>query len=159
MRKLYLRINDFLHYHEAWVQDRTVIEHWGKVGERGETRAHPLMDSEVPDQGVARVLSGVLARGYDEIDVEDMHTLVIEHPVVGMGSKTDLRKRHELEDRLNETLGWTGLGACDGGSMGSDSMEVFCDVVDVDIAKAIIEDDLADTGFSDYARIFEMEKD
>ncbi|MGH8498656.1 MAG: hypothetical protein ACRERV_07615, partial [Methylococcales bacterium] len=70
-------------------------------------------------------------------------------------SKADLKKRHSLEDRLNDLLGWTGLGNFDGGSIGSGSMEVCCYVVDFDIAKAAIESELAGTKFADYSRIYD----
>jgi len=56
---------------------------------------------------------------------------------------------------MNETLGWTGLGACDGGSIGSGSMEVCCFVVDFNAAKQVIEADLEGTEFGDYSRIYD----
>ena len=62
---------------------------------------------------------------------------------------------HELEDRMNETLGWTGLGNCDGGSIGSGTMEVCCFVVDFKTAKRVIEEDLKNTRFADYSRIYD----
>jgi hypothetical protein len=40
MIKLYKRIDRDLHYHEAWADGPTITEHWGKVGDRGETRDH-----------------------------------------------------------------------------------------------------------------------
>jgi hypothetical protein len=60
---------------------------------------------------------------------------------------------------MDETLGWTGLGHCDGGSIGSGTMEVCCLVVDFQIAKKVIQKDLAKTEFSDYSRIFEEESE
>jgi hypothetical protein len=54
---------------------------------------------------------------------------------------------------MNETLGWTGLGNCDGGSIGSGTMEVCCFVVDFKIAKRVVEKDLKNTKFADYSRI------
>ena len=56
---------------------------------------------------------------------------------------------------MNETLGWAGLGHCDGGSIGSDTMEVCCFVVDFDIAKSVIEADLQGTEFADFTRIYD----
>lgn len=70
-----------------------------------------------------------------------------------MGDVEDLDKRHRLEDKMNETLGWTGLGMCDGGSIGSGTMEVCCYVVDFDIAKRVIEEDLKGTEFEGYTKI------
>jgi len=57
---------------------------------------------------------------------------------------------------MDEVLGWTGLGHTDGGSIGSGTMEVGCVVVDFDIAKKVIEQDLKNTEFADYTRIFKM---
>lgn len=74
-----------------------------------------------------------------------------------MGSKEDVEKRHRLEDRMNETLGWTGLGNCDGGSIGSGTMEVCCFVVDFEIAKKVIEKDLKVTEFGDFSKIYDEE--
>ena len=71
-----------------------------------------------------------------------------------MGNTEDVNKRNRLIDRMNETLGWTGLGHCDGGSIGSGSMEVCNFVVDFEIAKQVVEKDLASTEFANYIRIF-----
>ncbi|WP_201778926.1 hypothetical protein [Rhodopirellula islandica] len=54
---------------------------------------------------------------------------------------------------MNETLGWTGLGHCDGGSIGSGTMETCCIVVDFEIAKRVIAADLAGTKFADFTQI------
>lgn len=72
----------------------------------------------------------------------------------GTGIEGNLEKRHRLETRMNETLGWAGLGECDGGSIGSGSMEVCTFVVDFDVAKALIAQDLAGSEFANYTRIF-----
>lgn len=56
-----------------------------------------------------------------------------------MGTKKDLDKRHRLEERLNELIGWIGLDHVNGGSIGSGTMEAGCVVVDYKIAKTVIE--------------------
>jgi hypothetical protein len=89
------------------------------------------------------------------LEAENQVALMIEYAVVGMGSAGDLEKRHRLEGRMNKTLGWTGLGHCDGGSIGSGTMEVCCFVADFEIARGAIERDLAGTEFADYTRIYE----
>jgi hypothetical protein len=147
--KLYKRIDGVLHYWETWDDDDTSsIVHWGKVGDRGQDKVlsapyakalRPLLKDEV---------ERVLADGYAEISDEALEVLLIEYAV------EDADKRHALEDRLQETLGWTGAGACDGGSIGSGTMEVCCFVVDFGIAKKVIEDDLAGTPFGDFTRIY-----
>src|SRR4029077_7288330 len=101
------------------------------------------------------VLSKPLAEGFKPINVDDHAILMIEYPIEGMGTTKDLEKRHALEDRMNETLGWTGLGHCDGGSIGSGTMEVCCFVVDFETAKRVVEKDLKRTKFANYSRIFD----
>jgi hypothetical protein len=154
MLKLYKSVNEKLCYHEAWVSDSMVLEHWGKVGERGETREHPY-DSRLDEfEAIISVLKSSADAGFRPVDPDNMATLLIEYAIHGFGTKSDLAKRHELENRMSETLGWTGLGHCDGGSTGSGTMEVCCYVVDFEIAKRVIESDLHGTKYSDFNRIY-----
>jgi hypothetical protein len=114
-----------------------------------------------PDE--EKELEGILAAarraGYEEIDADDERRLIVEYAVDGMGTSSDLEKRNRLEDHLNELLGWTGLGNCDGGTMGSGTMEVCCFVVDFARSKDVIEENLKGTGFADYSRIFDEDGD
>lgn len=159
MLKLYKRIKRVLHYHEAWVHGAEITEHWGVVGQRGET-AEPKRNKKLGEEkNLEEVLAKPLAEGFGPIDDADHAILIIEYRVEGMGSNEDLEKRHALEDRMNETLGWTGLGNCDGGSIGSGTMEVCCFVVDFEIAKRVIEEDLKNTKFADYLRIYDERVD
>ena len=154
MIKVYKRVDAVLHYHEAWCQDGIITEHWGVVGEKGTSKEFkkPRLKSE--DAAISSALEAALGNGYAEIE-DDPIVVLIEYPVNGMGSPSDLDKRHALEERMNETLGWTGLGHCDGGSIGSGTMEVCCMVVDSEIAKRVIAEDLKGTEFADYSRIYE----
>jgi hypothetical protein len=60
---------------------------------------------------------------------------------------------------MNELLGWTGLGRCDGFSMGMDSMEICCLVVDYDIAVKAIKKKLKGTEFENYTGINNVTED
>jgi hypothetical protein len=154
MIKLYKRWpTGELHYHEAWTSDGTLVEHWGKVGERGETKNHEQPPGVEEDSALRQVLAPASAAGYAEI--EDPKTLIIEYELDSWGEGTDVERRAQIEDRMNELLGWTGLGHCDGGSIGSGTMEVCCLVVDFDLARRVIERDLQDTPFEGYSRIYE----
>ncbi len=59
---------------------------------------------------------------------------------------------------MNETLGWTGLGNCDGGSIGSGTMEVCCFVADFEVAKSVIAANLKGTEFENYTRNYNENK-
>jgi hypothetical protein len=155
MLKLYRRERGkVVAYHEAW-HGSQITEHWGRLGERGETREHRINEQLSEEDNIRQVLANAIAAGYEPMDGDGYSVVLIEYPVNGMGSRKDLDKRHELEDRMNETLGWTGLGHCDGGSIGSGTMEVCCFVVDFETAKKVIEEDLEGTKFADYSRIFD----
>ena len=154
MEKLYKRVNGTLHYHEAWDNGKKIIEHWGVVGEKGKTREHPLTAGADPEDAISTVLEAALEKGFEPIADEDHAVLIIEFNVKGFGTKDQLPQRHALQERMDETLGWTGLGHCDGGSSGSGTMEVCCLVVDFDIAKTVIEKDLEGTPFRAYSRIY-----
>jgi predicted DNA-binding WGR domain protein len=153
--KLYKRIDGVLHYHEAWVAGGKIIEHWGVAGERGQTKQHKLPNKGDPETAVAEVLRDAVSQGYVPVDEIGESTLLIEYAVEGFGTPADLEKRHALEDRMNETLGWTGLGNCDGGSIGSGTMEVCCFVADFEVARRVIGADLAGTKFADFTRIYD----
>lgn len=155
MEKLYKRIAGKLHYREAWVAEKAIIEHWGVVGHRGEFAEHPKPKDISEEDSISSILERARNDGYAPFDEDEYRILLTEHSVEGMGNTTDLAKRHRLEDRMNETLGWTGLGHCDGGSIGSGTMEVSCFVVDFEVAKAVISSDLKDTEFANYTRIFD----
>lgn len=157
MLKLYKLINNQLNYWETWDKDdKTAIVHWGIVGQRGQ-------DKEVKGglfsnfrKIVQKEIDEKLKEGYAEIDEDKVSFLEIEYKIDGFGTEQDLDKRHRLEERMDQVLGWTGLGHTDGGSSGSGTMEVGCVVVDFDIAKKVIEQDLKSSEFANYTRIFKM---
>jgi hypothetical protein len=153
--KLYKRVDGRLHYREAWVEDGNVVEHWGPVGERGEDRTSPAPKGKREATLVKQALQGAITEGYAQVDDDDHRTLLVEYAIDGFGSDADLDKRRALQDRLNDTLGWTGLGHCDGGSSGSGTMEACCFVVDFELARRVIAADLAGTPFADYTRIYD----
>lgn len=155
MLKLYKQIDGELHYWETWDKyEKTGVMHWGKVGEQGNQNQAVSGIFSSFRKTVQKEIDKQLADGYRPIDEEHQYYLLIEYKIDGMGTEEDLDKRNRLQQRMDETLGWTGLGHCDGGSTGSGSMEICCMVVDFDIAKHVIENDLQGTEFAGYTRIF-----
>ncbi|MGE0588111.1 MAG: hypothetical protein AB7O48_06020 [Cyclobacteriaceae bacterium] len=160
MIKLYKLIGNQLNYWETWDKDeKTAIVHWGIVGQRGQNKEvkgglfsnfRSIIQKEINER---------IKEGYSEFEEDNMVFLEVQYSIDGFGTEEDLDKRHKLEERLNELLGWTGLGHVDGGSIGSGTMEAGCVVVDFDICKRTIEEDLKNTEFSDYSRIFKMNED
>jgi len=157
MLKLYKVIDNQLYYWETWEQDsKTAVVHWGIVGQRGQNKEIKGGLFSSFEKVVQKEIDDKVKEGFAEFDEDNMTFLEVEYKIEGFGSEKDLDKRHKLEQRLNELLGWTGLGHVDGGSIGSGSMEAGCIVVDFEVAKKVIENDLKNTEFSDYSRIFKM---
>jgi hypothetical protein len=155
--KLYKRIDGDLHYHEAWAHKRLVYEHWGIVGDRGESKEHKIPKGKGEEDAIREVLRPAIDASFAPIHPDDHTGLVIQYRIEGHGTTRDISKLQALENRMSETLGWTGLGHCDGNSIGAGTMEVFCPVVDFEIAKQIVAEDLAGSEFDNYSRICRTE--
>lgn len=160
MLKLYKQKDNQLWYWETWDKDeKTAIVHWGIVGEQGENKEVKGGLFSSFRKNVQKEIDQKLKEGYAEFDQDKVSFLEIEYSIEGFGTEQDLAKRHRLEQKMDEILGWTGLGHSDGGSIGSGTMEVGCKVVDFDIAKKVIEKSLKGTEFENYSRIFTIDQD
>jgi hypothetical protein len=149
------------HYHEAWLDTgrNEIVEHFGTLGTAGATRTHVVNGDMSEADNIRRILARPIADGFHQVRVEEQAWLVVEYAVNGMGTRADLEKRHRLEDKLNELLGWTGLGHCDGGSIGAGTMEAACPVVHFETANRVVSDALAGSEFADFTRIYREEDD
>lgn len=160
MLKLYKQIDNRLYYWETWEQDdNAAMIHWGMVGERGEYKEIKSGLFSSFRKTIQKETEEKQRNGYREFDEVKMAFLEIEYLIDGFGTGEDLDKLHRLEEHLDELLGWTGLGHADGNSIGSGTMEAGCIVVDFDIAKKLIEEDLAGTEFGNYSRIYLMDEE
>jgi hypothetical protein len=155
MLKLYKLNTQPKQYWETWEHNGVHTVHWGELGTKGESKELKASLLSSPTKVIQKEVDRHISEGFAPLDTEDHATLLIEYAVDGMGTSKDLEKRHRLEERMNETLGWTGLGHCDGGSIGSGTMEVCCFVADYEIARGVIEADLAGTEFADFTRIYD----
>jgi hypothetical protein len=155
MLKLYKFTDQEKLYWETWDNDDgTHTVHWGVLGTRGDSKTIKSSLLKKATRIIQNEIDQMVSTGYAPFD-DDEFILLIEYKIDGMGTTEDLDKRHRLQERMSETLGWTGLGNCDGGSIGSGTMEVCNFVVDFELAKKVIEEDLAGTEFEDYARIYD----
>ena len=150
MIKLYKLQNGTMQYWETWENNGIYTIHSGEIGNKGNSIEIKDEFMKSARKVVEKEMEKQKTEGFSEIPDDDLKRLLIEYKIEGMGNEADLEKRHKLEDRMNETLGWTGLGNCDGGSIGSGTMEVCCLVVDFEKAKRIVEEDLTGTEFSNF---------
>jgi len=157
MLKLYKQIDNQLHYWETWDTDqKAAMVHWGVVGTRGQEKEVKSGLFSSFAKKVKNETAIKLKEGYAEIEDEDMAFLEIHYKIADDNANhEELDKRHRLEDFLDEVLGWTGLGSVDGGGF----MDACCLVVDFDIAKKVIEEELKNTEFSDYTEILRTDEE
>ncbi len=155
MFKLYKFTDNKKEYWETWDNENgTHTVHWGKLGEKGESKIIKSSMFKKAETIIQKEIDELISKGFQPIEDDEQNRLIIEYSIDGMGTEEDLEKRHRLENQMNETLGWTGLGHCDGGSIGNGTMEVCNYVVDFELAKEIIANKLIETEFSDYNRIY-----
>ncbi len=156
MLKLYKFTDNEKFYWETWDNDDgTHTVHWGELGTEGQNKTVKSSFLKKATDLIQKDIDKFVSDGFRPIELEDHFILLIEYEVDGFRNEQDLDKRHSLEDRINSTLGWTGLGHCDGGSIGSGTMEACNYVVDFEVAKKVIENDLKGTEFENYTRIYD----
>jgi len=57
--------------------------------------------------------------------MDKTYSLVVRYYTAGWGSTDDLAKRHRLEEVLDECLQRTNNGGCDGGDIGSGTINIY----------------------------------
>lgn len=143
-------------YHEVWVElnPRRIVEHWGMLGTRGDTDAHRIKLLRSLEKQIDDLLDPARALGFSEIDPSAYQTLVVEYLLSDEWRGDDALKIKEAEDALTEVLGWTGLGTCEGETVTETAIEFTCRVLDLDLATSRIAEQMTDTEFADYSRIY-----
>lgn len=140
MIKLYKRTGKHTLYWEAWdAGNRSVTIHWGTLGKTGRSKNVRIPRGESADTVIDRESQEPRTNGYEEIDIDDHAQVIVQFKTAdAWGDTADLDKRHKVEGILNECLGWTGNGHCDGGDIGSGTINAFSFVVDPHLAKDTI---------------------
>ncbi len=150
---LYKEINSVLHYHEAWVDNNIIVEHWGEIGEEGKIKKHKFKKKIPNEEDIKVILQSGIDKGFREIPIEKHKTLILEFNLKKFGIGSYVDKMEKLIYLIDEALSWTGIGNYNRNSIGSGTLELFCDVVDFKKAKEVIEYNLKKTKFSNYSKI------
>lgn len=140
MIKLYKHVVAETHYWEAWdAGNGSVTVHWGVLGTQGESKDVPIPQNATADEIIDRESQTLRSNGYNTINIEEHVQLILQFKTQdAWGDTGDLDKRHSVEDILNECLGWTGNGHCDGGDIGSGTINAYSFVVDPYLARDAI---------------------
>lgn len=159
MFRLYKRSDEgrLIAYHEAWVDQRSrvIVEHWGMVGDRGEQDTHRIKILKSLESQFEAILGPAKAGGFEEIDLGDYQTMTIHCPIGEHWPLADSDKREDMEEVLNEIMGWTGLGEPNGHTVdeAAGSIGFHCRVVDVPIAVETLTEALRETEYGVHTRM------
>ncbi|WP_045516880.1 hypothetical protein [Neobacillus niacini] len=138
MKKL---VDEKVFYWEVWQDGKSLIIHYGIVGDTGETEEKKLSLFQRAEKLMDELAEVKANDGYEYIDEDELFELVVQYSYKEDEMDAILEKRHNVEDLLNECLGWTGNGSCDGGDIGGGTANIFNFVVDVEKAtKTIVEE-------------------
>jgi hypothetical protein len=155
--KVYRTQNGITEYWESWSESGEAFIHSGKVGNPGETRKFNLKERGTAAQMIKEV-EQIEKSGFKPRQMEDDAQIVIHYRLDRWGSVEDQQQRVAIEDLMTDCLRRTGLGYCDGGDIGSHTMNIFCEVVDAAIAEPIILNQLSEHNLLDGAVIARRER-
>ena len=144
-------------YHEAWIepQHRRIVEHWGYLGEAGDTATHRIHIFGSLERQFTDVLRPARELGFTELPESAYATLIVAYDVTGKARMDVEDTQEDVTDALNEKLGWIGLGYCEDGRITGTALEVCCRVLDVAQAEGVIAEALDGSVFADYSRIYQ----
>ena len=155
--KVYRTGNGITEFWESWNEGTESFVRSGKIGEKGLIRRFLMKDPKQASE-MMQEIEEIEKLGYIPRDTEQFDQIVIHYNLENWGSARDHERRVKIEDLMTECLAATGLGVCDGGDLGSGTMNVFCDVVDGNLAVSPIVDCFSENGELDGAIIARRER-
>lgn len=144
-------------YHEAWIepQHRRIVEHWGYLGEAGDTATYRVHIFGSLERQFTEVLRPARELGFEELPESAYAIMIVTYDVAGKTRIEIEDNQEDITDALNEKLGWTGLGYCEDGRISDSTLEICCRVLNADLAKVVISSALDGSVFADYSRIYQ----
>lgn len=145
MLRLYKPSVEGTQYWETWEAGDELVIHHGALGDTGATEILP--NNGAGRHHVADETARRRSEGYREIEEKDHVAVVVQYRINGWGTEDDLRRREMVQRLVDHCLNWTGLGACDGSDWGSGTTNLFCPVVDRQLAVDVIVEALKRSGY------------
>lgn len=134
MIKLYKPNNNELLYWEVWKDGKELVIHHGVVGDEGISEDIKVGFFGNADSKMKELANAQIEAGYLPVDEFAEIELVIQFQFEEDEMEAALSLRHHVEGVMNECLGWTGNGHCDGGDIGEGKANIFNYVIDLDSA-------------------------
>jgi hypothetical protein len=138
-------------YFEVWRRGNVVVVHTGSLGDKGTVGEIPAASPEDVEQIISSEIRAAKERGFRDLDPSEFKELVVQYQLDDSPLEEQVRFRHAVEERANQTLGWYGFGRCTGGDIGGGKMNVVCKVLNPDEAAFTLLSELAPFGFDEGA--------
>ena len=145
-------------YWEAWDDDEEIVVHFGELGTVGESTNLPLAEFEPPETAIKRAAEEAREAGFAEVEHEELFEFVVQYPLTGGDPQQAVDKGFRVEEILNECLGWTGLGHCDGNDVVEGAINIYCYVVEPTVAVNPVVEELRTNDVLDGAVIAYQDK-
>lgn len=142
-------------YWEYWKSWKIYTIHYWNIWTIGVTEEITNWFFSNAEKTIEKKEKEILSKWYKHLNDIKEYRLIIEYNIEGFWDESDIVKRHNLQNKMDELIGWNWLWMCDWWSTWWWTMEVCCFVIDFNLAKKVIENDLKDTEFSDYIRIYD----
>lgn len=152
--RLYKSIDGVRHYREMWFDGAQTTEHEGVVGEIGKIKETPVTAEADGFRALKEFEQSARKDGFRPVSLSKQVRLIVEYASESLPDDWDVLAVEKLHNVLDQILGWTGLGYCDGGSSGSGTAELCCFVVDFKLGKEILERELPKAGWTQPFRIY-----
>jgi len=121
-------------YWETWHGDKSLIIHEGIVGHPGKTYERNLFRTKKYESVMKALVKEKQEEGYELVDDDELIGFVVQYPYEEGNEQEALNKRDKVEGILNEHLGWTENGHADGGKIGRGTTNIFCYVLNPEVA-------------------------
>lgn len=153
--KLYRKDKTKTLYWEAWPDGEEIVIHFGELGDTGETTAVALPEFEPPETAIQKHAEEARQAGFEEIGEEDLFELIVQYKKTAVESE----KFQLAEEIINDCLGWTGLGHSDGMDDSGSAVNIYCYVVEPEVAARKLVDELSGHDLLDHAVIAFQDRD
>ncbi len=127
-------------YKTIYTEGRVIVQHQGIVGAWVKEDVNEIRVSRFKRLGrqILQLVEGLERQGYRELQETDYTELVVQFRYDAGQDEEALERRHMMEEMIDEGLLHTGNGSCEGGDIGSGTMNIYYHVVDVEAAVALI---------------------
>ncbi|MBO9129867.1 hypothetical protein [Bacillus sp. 165] len=125
-------------YWEVWNDEGILTVHYGKIGDIGKAEE---LEADNAEETMQKLAEEKLQEGYTYVEEDSLTEFVIQYQYEG-DEQEALDSRYYIEEIMNECLGWTGNGFCGGGDMSEGLMNIYCFVLNVNIATETIIEEL-----------------